>query len=283
VAIIIKQDIFKNVLNRIQDVNNNFLLLKVELVHGVVLLGAVYGPDGNDAQFFMDLETGIRNSGCESVILAGDWNATWDPRPVNENIDVINMAAIPSQQRSLCINHLANNLELTDPFWILHPVKREFTYVPNARINLNRSRIDYFLISRSMAEFLIDCKISPSLSSTSFDHKKISLSIGTVKKCKDFNKIDNNFIKNKCVNIMVKTKVIECYILNADPQVLPGYRRRDLLIDLGRIECNVRNSLKSEIEHEQDPLVDAEEILEMLPELELFENLPITVTDDFFF
>jgi exonuclease III len=104
VAIIIKKDIFKSVLNSIQDANNNFLLLKVELVHGVVLLGTVYGPNNNDAQFFADLEAGIRNSACESVILAGDWNATWDPRPVNENIDVINMVAIPSQQRSLCIN-----------------------------------------------------------------------------------------------------------------------------------------------------------------------------------
>jgi hypothetical protein len=134
-----------------------------------------------------------------------------------------------------------------------------------------------------MAEFLIDCSISPSLSSTSFDHKKISLSIGTVKKCKDFNKIDNNLITNKGVNIMVKTKVIECYILNADPEVLPGYRWRDLLLDLGRIECNVRNSVKGAILDEQDPLVSAEEILETLPELEFFENLPLTVTDDFFF
>jgi exonuclease III len=97
VAIIIKRDIFKNVSNRIQDENNNFLLLKVELVHGEVLLGAVYGPNMNDAGFFVDLETGIRNLNCESVIIAGDWNATWDPRPVNENIDIINMVAIPSQ------------------------------------------------------------------------------------------------------------------------------------------------------------------------------------------
>ena len=33
--------------------------------------------------------------GCETFILGGDWNRTWDT-----NIDVLDMAAIPSKLRS---------------------------------------------------------------------------------------------------------------------------------------------------------------------------------------
>jgi exonuclease III len=88
------------------------------------------------------------------------------------------MIRIPSAQKSEAIIRLANNLDMTDPFRILYPVKKEFTYVPNARINLNRSRIDFFLMSKELANSLIDCSIGTALSSTSFDHKKIFLEIG---------------------------------------------------------------------------------------------------------
>jgi exonuclease III len=144
VGILIKKNKFKSVVAKTHDVNNNFLLLKVELEHGICLLGSVYGPNENDMVFFDDLN-GIKNLECNTVILGGDWNCSWDPRPVEYNYDVIKMANIPSRQRSEKLNQIANVLNLTDPFRTLYPIKKEFTYIPNARINLNRSRIDFFL------------------------------------------------------------------------------------------------------------------------------------------
>jgi exonuclease III len=144
-------------------------------------LGSVYGPNSNDAQFFECLErdiSSLKNGEQTEVILAGDWNATWDPRPANNNIDVINMANIPSKVRTESIRKLANNLGLTDPFRALNPVRREFTYIPNARLNLNRSRIDFFLISSTLLPVTLNASINDTLSSTAFDHKKIRLEIG---------------------------------------------------------------------------------------------------------
>jgi exonuclease III len=182
VGLAIKRDILKNVIATETDANNNFIIVKVELNSGTWLLGSVYGPNENDLGFFTDLGAAIERQNCDNTVIAGDWNCTWDPRPADQNLDVLNMAAIPSRQRSNCINQLASGLGLSDPYRILNPIKREFTYVPNARLNLNRSRIDYFLIKKDMSDNLIDCTISHSLTSTSFDHKKITLYMGKNKK-----------------------------------------------------------------------------------------------------
>jgi exonuclease III len=182
VGILIRSDIFKKELERIDDNNNNnFLLLKVELNSGVWVLGSIYGPNDNDINFFTDLEAGLEKLNNPNMVIGGDWNATWDSRPVNQNYNVINMATIPSKYRSDKIAKIAEKLGLTDPFRVLHPIKKEFTYIPNARMNLNRSRIDFFLIKRDNADLILDCKIAETLASTSFDHKKISLTLGNKK------------------------------------------------------------------------------------------------------
>jgi predicted aspartyl protease len=119
---------------------------------------------------------------------------------------------------------------------MLYLVKQEFTYVPNARINVNRSRIDFFLIDTGMAEGLVDCKISSAVSSTSFDHKKINLTLGKLVKVKNFNKIDEKLIKHTGINTLIKTKILENYIIHADPESVPCYISTNILIDCGRIE-----------------------------------------------
>jgi exonuclease III len=280
VGILIKKDIFIQNLETVTDQNNNFILIKASLQHGVVLLGAVYGPNENDRNFFTDLEIGIRRLNCSSVVVAGDWNCTWDPRPANINLDVINMNAIPSAQRSNCLINLANALELTDPFRVLYPVKREFSYIPNARMNINRSRIDFFLINKDLANDLIDCKIAPALSSTAFDHKKITLNLGRMRKPKDFNKIDNAMLKNKGVNLMVKTRILECYLVNADPDAVPGFKIREKMIDIGRIDCLIRAWVKNS--ENLEIITEAESIFDTLPPLDYFENLPRAGSDEFY-
>jgi exonuclease III len=166
VGILINRNVFEQLLEEVTDFDNNFLLIKVKLSTGIWLLGAVYGPNDNNQAFFTDLGAGIRRLNCENKVIAGDWNCTWDPRPVDQNLDTINMASIPSRQRSLWLGQLAADTDMTDPFRILHPIKKEYTYIPNARTNLNRSRLDFFLVNKSMAEKIIDCSIASALSST---------------------------------------------------------------------------------------------------------------------
>jgi exonuclease III len=174
VGILVKNGILKSEPIIEKDGENNIILLKAELLQGVWILGSVYGPNENTQQFYTDLENKLTQMDGKNlpVILGGDWNSTWDPRPADSNIDILNMANIPSKFRTDKLLAIAKNLSLTDPYRILHPVKREFTYVPNARMNLNRSRIDYFLIKSDQIDKIIKCDIAHALSSTSFDHKK---------------------------------------------------------------------------------------------------------------
>jgi hypothetical protein len=80
---------------------------------------------------------------------------------------------------------------------------------------------------------------------------------------------------------MVKIRVLECYIVNADPDSVPRYQTRNLLIDIGSIDRLIREWIKDESKIEK--ITEAEDIFDTLPDLGFFEGLPRTGTDDFFF
>jgi exonuclease III len=111
-----------------------------------------------------------------SVIVGGDWNPTWSPSPVADNLNVINMQNIPSKQRSEKIVNMARNLSMTDPYRFLYPHRREFTYVPNIAANKNRSRLDFFPISENIVDNCKNVFIPHNLTSKTVDHKAVEIS-----------------------------------------------------------------------------------------------------------
>jgi exonuclease III len=82
--------------------------------------------------------------------MGGDWNATFDCSNVDTNIDVVNMRGIPSLRRSRKIQEMCHEFSLVDPFRALDPNKREYTFIPSAVNDVNRSRIDFFLMSSNL-------------------------------------------------------------------------------------------------------------------------------------
>jgi exonuclease III len=272
-----------------KDQTGNYLLIKCNLNGVTVLLGSVYGPNENDLGFYTDLESQIQTLNCANIIIAGDWNATWDLRNAENNIDVINMAQIPSKSRSEAIRKMANACALTDPYRALHPTQREFSYVPNARLNINRSRLDYFLISRNSITEVVDIGITHNLTSTAFDHKKIYLVMGKVNKRKNFEKINDSVLKNNAVALMVKTKVLESYLIHADPDAVPRNYVYNLLEEIGRIDTRVKKIVTTEPEAQnakelkEELLTEAENIFETLPDINTITDLPLSCEDDFFF
>ena len=107
--------------------------------------------------------------------MGGDFNATYDCSDVNINIDVLNMVNIPSSRRSNRIKVMCTNLSLIDPYRLLYPNTRDYTFTPMGENQLNRSRLDFFLISDHFSELVKNVIIPHSLSSTTFDHKNVSL------------------------------------------------------------------------------------------------------------
>jgi hypothetical protein len=93
--------------------------------------------------------------------------------------------------------------------------------------------------------------------------------------------VDTNILKNRGVNLLVKTKILESYVVHADPDSVPGFVARDLLIDMGRIARLINDWVKCP--NELEKIEEAEAIFEMLPGLDYFEGLPLSISDDYFF
>jgi len=111
-----------------------------------MVIGAVYGPneDNGCKIFFELLRQNLNRWRGIPIILGGDWNPTYSNMAVRDNPDVLFMQSIPSRIRSDLLLDLCGDLDLSDPFRILNPEVREFSYIPSGVIRKNRSRIDFF-------------------------------------------------------------------------------------------------------------------------------------------
>jgi len=279
------------------DYHDNYMLLDISLDNYRFVIGSIYGPNRDELEFFDNLKLDLRNlnPNPNPVVLGGDWNATWDSNPVQTNIDVINMAAIPSKRRSLQITALARGLSLTDPYRFFNPEKREFTFIPNILNNLNRSRLDFFLISEGIVS---DCKssnIPHSLSSKLLDHKQISLCFKTERKG-NIQKIKDTILKDKTLDLILRIHAYDAYINHS---VIEGAftieEKTRLSLEIG--------SLMGKLDEIKNVKLDGamtgnfiqtnlilerltEEIttgLQALPGLDFFEELPLECSDVVFF
>ncbi len=178
VGILVKREFLEGfkIINTVRDSENNFILIDVDYNGIRFTAGSVYGANTNEGLPMYDsLQQKITDLGNKKVILGGDFNATFDNKSVEENIDVLNMANIPSLRRSNRILDMCAALDLTDPYRIIYPLTKEFTFTPHGAEQLNRSRLDFFLISKDFSANLVNVIIPHSLSSSTFDHKPVHL------------------------------------------------------------------------------------------------------------
>jgi hypothetical protein len=124
--------------------------------------------------------------------------------PVQDNPDVMNMQDVPNVAHSRKIQELWNSHKLADPFRILFPNLREFSYAPWGNLRNNRSRIDFFLVSQEIAELVENCYIKPSVQSKLFDHKAIILDFNKREPCTSRPNISSWILKDPDIENVVK-------------------------------------------------------------------------------
>ncbi len=87
-----------------RDLTENYYLAIVTIASRKYCLGAIYGPNTTSRDFYRNLSNVLlavnNNYPNISIILGGDWNTTWDRRPLTSNIDVFSMAALPNPKNS---------------------------------------------------------------------------------------------------------------------------------------------------------------------------------------
>jgi exonuclease III len=221
-AILLKKSLSFVVHDRREDLEENFLLLRISLAGTHFIIGSVYGPNNVNPEFFTRLKDGINSIGNYPVILVGDWNCTYSSDPILSNNDCINMTSVPNLRHSRLVDEMCVDLGFEDPFRALYPSKKEYTYIPRAGQKKNRSRIDFFLVSSSLLQNNFDCNIGESLLHSCFDHKNIELVFK-----RKINRNSNPQIFNSTIDvpeseICVWTTVVEQYLIHADINNLEG-------------------------------------------------------------
>jgi exonuclease III len=174
VGILIKNSLDFEYLDRRESADENILALRCKVNSTELLLVSIYGPNAADPNFFISLREYLAEFNDIPIVCGGDWNATFCINNVPENIDCLNMARPPNIGHSQKIHEICDTFSLTDPYRHLYPDTREFTYVPRYAGAMNKSRIDFFLISDSICDHVFDCTISSGLQNKLFDHKVIS-------------------------------------------------------------------------------------------------------------
>jgi hypothetical protein len=158
------------------------------------------------------------------------------------------MQNIPSLFRTNKLRELCTNFELVDPYRAMYPNKKDFTYVPSAVDNLNRSRIDMFLINVRLLPYVKNCLISHGLLTAHFDHKCISLNFKSKIGIKNY-PVKNCILKEDEVNWQVTSSVLETYIQHAVVDVNYTDAQKDNhLLTIGRINAKIRESLSLKLQ-----------------------------------
>ena len=271
----------------------NYLLLDLEIRNQRYTIGAIYGPNHDEQiNMFESLKNECLELGNRQIILGGDFNATWDSSRVNSNIDVINMVDIPSRIRTNKIHEIAEELDLTEPYRFMYPTKKKYTFIPSSLNSMNRSRIDFFLLSLNLATQINSCEIPHSLTSTLFDHKQIFLNLGACKKKKNII-IKDSTLKDADLQFHVQAGIMETYLHHAEiPDNFNEVTKTNLLGNIGTIMSDLKSLCEIDLNMATNGRTELEElrsaglragirlIFDDMPEL---ENLNKTCDDDIFF
>jgi exonuclease III len=293
VGILISSEFDVNLIDTVKDQAQNVLGMVVEIEGFRMILCCVYGPNCNDNSFFETLTSLFDKYRSLPIVCGGDWNMTYSTDNTVDNIDIINMTAPPSSSRSGKLQELCDEFQLTDPYRALFPDGRDYTYVPRSG-SLNRSRIDFFIISDSLLNMVEDCSIKPGLLTKLFDHKSVMLSFFRENKNIVRHRINPSVLAHPRFEAVLACAVAETHLQHADPDQ-DGLDRPAGLRHIGEIVNKIREINELELESELNGLTplaemqlagkkrELDELVELLLDPEQLHLMILTCENDTFF
>ena len=244
-AILINHNLNYKVFNVYKSVCENVIGLDLAICGVRLSLFSVYGPRKQIRcrNFFDVLKTKIENIGNCHYIFGGDLNCLTnvnihDPiSPLLNNIDLQATASIPNVNNSQKLADWIENDFSCDLFRINNPNLIEHSHIPFGVDRPNRSRIDHFISSPSLADVFTFCEYIPLLR-TLFDHKAIVI------KSKSLNKGMQKGIDGSLLNIIDLEDFIklDLYVLFMDHFTFEN--RLELLLTITDINLQLNYRLK---------------------------------------
>ena len=171
VAILFKNTFSFTYLSKKMDLNGNMLILTIKLnsCDKVLTLVAMYGPNQTDVAFYQYMLRQLDLGENTSIIIGGDWNV-----PMDYTIDTRNYKNRNNETNQSHIKILIESFDLIDIWRDQHTEEKKFTWHGP---NLKQARLDYFLISSDLVNYVKNCEIGISYRS---DHSPVSLLINFV-------------------------------------------------------------------------------------------------------
>jgi exonuclease III len=201
-----------------KDDNENVYILDIEINGLRYGIGAIYGPNNTSREFYRFIKNTLQDlnsSGVRNIVLGGDWNTTFDRRPVVDNIDTFQMAGLPNPKNSELLEQLCRSFSLHDPYRVLFPTRKDYTYSPFGTIRLNRSRLDFFIISDSLINCISSCSIADSLSCKLFDHKQVHLVLYQQQRMqKGPLRLSNTYLNEKLLDFSVEIAARRAHVFS---------------------------------------------------------------------
>jgi len=145
----------------------NYVLANVCILEQNVMLGSVYGKHDDDPGFHRNLFLQLGNMGNDEMILERDWNLV-----INPDLNYKNYRNTNNKQARLIVLEEMEHLGLVDIWCKQHGKKKSYTWSTNKY--KKKTRIDFFLVSETLANRSETCKIE---SGHRTDHCMITLSV----------------------------------------------------------------------------------------------------------
>ena len=161
VAVLIKNGVDCTIHSTIVDTSGRYLILKVEIEDKSYILTNIYAPnkDKDLVVFFRNILKVFRdgNIDCEeNIIIGGDFNC-----PLNPLLDKKGGVMTPKRAVIENIFCMQSELDLIDIWRTKNPETKSYTWSQN--LPMVFCRLDYWLISNSLQDFVKSTNIIPSI------------------------------------------------------------------------------------------------------------------------
>jgi exonuclease III len=216
VGILIKHSLAFSVLGESRDEDENILTLHLEIEGKRMTICSIYGPNQVQPAFFNSLRESISNFGNYPVIIGGDWTCTISCEPSPSNIDILNMQTPPNLRHSNLVKKMCSDLELSDPFRVKFPFRREFSYFSKDLTKKNRSRIDFFLVSNNLLSKINKSFIQPLMQNKMFDHRAIIISFKDPPKVIKQPTVSRDLLRDPDIELHVSLAVADTYLIHTN-------------------------------------------------------------------
>ena len=127
----------------------------------------IYGPNSDSPSFFKKIIQHLEEQGSSDYIICADFNLVLDPY-----IDCSNYKNRNNPKSSELLLEYMETIDIIDPFRESNPQLKRYTW--RRRNPLKQARLDFFLTSESMSQYIKVSKIEASYRS---DHSLVTLEL----------------------------------------------------------------------------------------------------------